>query len=497
MEIRGEVFLDRRTFELVNEARKEKEEPLFANPRNSAAGTMKLQDARIVAERGLSLFCYQLIDYSGNPGSRLHLENLARLRSFGFPVNPYTGVCKNIDEVVSYCRKWEDERPQLQYEIDGVVIKINDLGQRDLLGSTAKSPRWAIAFKFKPGQVQTRLHKITWQVGRTGTVTPVAELEPVLLAGTTVSRATLHNPDEIHRKDIREGDTVFIEKGGDIIPKVVGVLTALRSKSSRPYKIPDKCPVCGTGLQRIPDEAALRCPNFNCPMQVKRRIGHFASRTAMDIDGLGEAITDMLVDEGLIQDFGDLYTLVQERLENLDGMGKLSAANLQKAIEKSKERPLDRLIFALGIPYIGTTAARALAEHYGDLELLMKTDREELETIDGIGDKMAESVCGYFQNKKYLAMIAKLKKAGVRFRYQAQKVGDSLKDLTFVITGTLPSLSREEAREFIISHGGKTASAVSSKTSYLVAGENAGSKLDKARDLKIPILSEVELLNMA
>jgi DNA ligase (NAD+) len=497
MEIRGEVFLDRRTFELVNEARKEKGEPLFANPRNSAAGTMKLQDARIVAERGLSLFCYQLIDYSGNPGSRLHLENLEHLRSFGFPVNPYTGKCKNIDEVVSYCRKWESDRPKLPYEIDGVVIKINDLGQRDLLGSTAKSPRWAIAFKFKPGQVQTRLHKITWQVGRTGTVTPVAELEPVLLAGTKVSRATLHNPDEIHRKDIREGDMVFIEKGGDIIPKVVGVLTELRSKSSRPYKIPDKCPVCGTKLQRIPDEAALKCANFNCPMQIKRRIGHFASRTAMDIDGLGEAITDMLVDEGLIHDFGDLYSLEQEQLENLEGMGKISASNLLSALGKSRERPLDRLIFALGIPYIGTTAARTLAEHYGDLEAIMKAAREDLETIDGIGDKMAESIRGYFQNKDYLAMIAKLKKAGVRFRHQAQKAGDNLRDLTFVITGTLPSMSREEASEFIISHGGKTSSAVSSRTSYVVAGENAGSKLDKARKLRIPIISEAELLKMA
>ncbi len=409
LEIRGEVFLDRKTFERVNAQRSENGEGMFANPRNSAAGTMKLQDARIVSDRGLSLFCYQLIDVSANLGSGSHLDNLALLRKFGFPVNSESRSCKTINEVIIYCRKWETGRQNLPYEIDGVVIKVNNLVQREKLGITAKSPRWAIAFKFKPGQVQTKLHKIVWQVGRTGTVTPVAELEPVLLAGTTVSRATLHNPDEIHRKDIREGDMVFIEKGGDIIPKVIGVRKDLRSKDSRTYTIPDVCPECGTKLNRDPAEAALKCSNFYCPRQVKKRIEHFASRTAMDIEGLGEAIVELLVDKELIKDVGDLYTLEQERLQNLDGMGKLSASNLLNAIEKSKVQPLDRLIFALGIAFIGTTAARILADNFGDLNAIRQAEAAELETLDGIGLKMAESILRFFQQKEYLQVLEKLK----------------------------------------------------------------------------------------
>jgi len=496
IEVRGEVFLDRKNFEQVNAQRSMKDEPLFANPRNSAAGTMKLQDARIVARRGLSLFCYQLIDHTGKSETRQHLNGLKTLKKYGFPVNPYTQSCETIGEVLAYCRKWESERRNLPYEIDGVVIKLNDLSQRERLGSTAKSPRWAIAFKFKPGQVQTLLHKITWQVGRTGTVTPVAELEPVLLAGTTVSRATLHNPDEIERKDIREGDTVFIEKGGDIIPKVIGVISDLREKSSRPYKIPDRCPVCRTELIRVPDEAALKCPNFSCPAQVKRRIEHYASRTAMDIEGLGEAIVELLVDEGLIRDAGDLYRLEREQLESLEGMGKLSAANLLNAIENSKKQPLDRLIFALGIPFIGTTAARILADHFGDLEMLGQAGVEDLEMLDGIGAKMADSIVRYFGQSEYLRVIGKLRKAGTRFSQEKQLTGDRLKDLTFVITGTLFSMSREEARALIIRNGGKVASAVSTKTSYLLAGEKAGSKLTKARKMGVPVIDEEQLKKM-
>ncbi len=496
MEIRGEVFLDRKTFERVNAQRYQNDEPLFANPRNSAAGTMKLQDPRIVAERGLSLLCYQLIDYTGKTGSRRHIDGLDLLRIYGFPVNPFTQACKTIDDVITYCRQWESKRQDLPYEIDGVVIKLNDLSQRDMLGSTAKSPRWAIAFKFKPGQVQTRLKRILWQVGRTGTITPVAELDPVQLAGTTVSRATLHNPDEIERKDIREGDTVFIEKGGDIIPKVIGVRIDQRDRNSRPYLIPHECPVCGTKLNRISDEAALKCPNFNCPMQVKRRIGHYASRTAMDIEGLGEAIVELLVNNGLIQDAGDLYALGQEKLEKLEGMGKISASNLLKAIAKSKEQTLDRLIFALGIPFIGATAARNLAAHYGNLPAFMKADVTDLEAVEGVGTKMAESIVQFFRQKENLKVIEKLQQAGVWFRQEQQMQGDQLKGLTFVITGTLPSMSREEAQELIRRHGGKVVSSVSSRTDYLVAGDKAGSKLDKARRLRVAVVNEANLLNM-
>ncbi len=496
MEVRGEVFLDRKTFDKVNAQRARNNEPLFANPRNSAAGTMKLQDARIVAERGLSLFCYQLIDAGGDAGSGKHQDGLKRLKNFGFPVNPHTRACGSIDEVIGYCREWESERSSLPYEIDGVVVKIDDLAQRSKLGFTSKSPRWAIAFKFRPGQVQTRLLKITWQVGRTGTVTPVAELEPVQLAGTTVARATLHNPDEIERKDIREGDMVAIEKGGDIIPKVVTVLADQRDGKSRRYTIPKKCPVCQTRLVRVPDEAALKCPNYHCPMQVKRRIEHFASRTAMDIEGLGEAIVDLLVDAHLISNAGDLYRLRQEQLEVLEGMGRLSASKLLQEIEKSKTQRLDRLIFALGIPYIGTTAAGILADHYGDLDRIMEAGVEELEALDGIGIKMAESIVRYFSQPELRQVIEKLRQAGVRFHQPKQNKGDRLKDLTFVITGTLPSMSREEAKSLIIRNGGKVASAVSSKTSYVLAGEKAGSKLDQASRLGIRIIDEEKLLNL-
>jgi DNA ligase (NAD+) len=496
LEVRGEVYLPIASFERVNAQRAEAGEPLFANPRNSAAGTIKLQEPRLVAERGLGLFCYQLLDHTtkNKPGN--HYDNLLSLKDFGFPVNPHIKLCSSLREVLDYCHDWETKRQQLPYEIDGVVVKINSQSQQQQLGMTAKSPRWAIAFKFKAIQVQTRLEKISWQVGRTGTVTPVAELKPVHLAGTVVSRATLHNPDEIERKDIREGDEVLIEKGGDIIPKVVRAVVELRSSSSRPYRVPELCPVCGTRLEKNAEEAALRCPNPNCAAQINRRIEHFASRGAMDIEGLGSAMVDLLVRQNLIRDFGDLYYLPEDRLADLERMGRKSAHNLITAIEKSKRQSLDRLIFALGIPYIGITAARLLAEHYGNIKNLQIASREELESIAGIGSKMADSIYTFFRTGPTRDLLLKLQRAGVQFYNPVQNRTNKLQGMNFVLSGTLPNMSREEATRSILRHGGKVVSSVSKNTSYLLLGDKAGSKLKEAKRLGIPAISEEQFLKL-
>ena len=495
-EVRGEVYFSTETFNRVNALREESGEPLFANPRNSAAGTLKMQDARIVASRGLSLFCYQMIDLSNPDQVQEHWKNLEQLRKNKFPVNKYTEICGDIEQVLAYCQKWEQKRGSLPYEIDGVVIKINRSDQQRRLGTTAKSPRWAIAYKFKPSSVQTRIEKIVWQVGRTGAVTPVAELQPVLLAGTTVSRATLHNPEEIERKDIREGDWVQIVKGGDIIPKVIEVIREKRDKESVPCIIPEFCHECQTRLRRSAEEAALRCENYYCPAQIMRRIEHFTSRTAMDIEGLGPAIVELLVEKKLISDYGDLYSLLEEQIIPLEGMGALSARNLLSGIEKSKTQTLDRLIFALGIPFIGATAARTLADVYGDLDKLIGADEADLEEIEGIGPKMAQRTIHFFQSDINKEIIEKLRLAGVSFQYIRD--GDSIKlaGKIFVLTGTLPSLSRDEAKNRILKNGGKVSSTVSVKTSYLLAGEKAGSKLVKAKKLNITIIDENEFLNL-
>jgi DNA ligase (NAD+) len=496
LEVRGEVYLPVATFEKLNAQRAESGESLFANPRNSAAGTVKLQEPRLVAERGLGLFCYQMLDHSAKEGSGQHYENLLTLRDFGFPVNPHVKLCSSLEEVLSYCHEWETQRQELPYEIDGVVIKVNNQSQQRRLGMTAKSPRWAIAYKFKAIQAQTRLEKIIWQVGRTGTVTPVAELRAVRLAGTVVSRATLHNPDEIERKDIREGDEVLIEKGGDIIPKVVQVLVERRGPGSRPYRIPAICPVCGTPLERNEEEAALRCPNPNCAAQINRRIEHFACRGAMDIEGLGTAMVELLVEHKLVHDFGDLYYLKEEQLVELDRMGEKSAHNLISAIEHSKHQSLERLIFALGIPYIGINAARILAEHYSNLKKLQDARQDELESIHGIGSKMAESIYSFFQSPQTKMLLSKLHKAGVRFSSATQVKTDKLQGLTFVLSGTLAGLSRDQATQIILRHGGKVASSVSKKTSYLLAGDKPGSKLHDARRLGVPVITDKEFLKL-
>ncbi len=497
-EVRGEIYMSKEAFVRLNREREEQGETLFANPRNAAAGSLKLQDPRIVAERGLNLFSYY-ID-ADVPGfvRPTHFENLKLLQELGFPVNPHFRLCKSVDEVLDFVKEWEAKRDSLPYEIDGVVVKVNKLEQQERLGATAKSPRWAIAFKFKAQQAETLLEKITWQVGRTGIVTPVAELKPVPLAGTTVSRATLHNADEIRRKDIRERDWVFIEKGGDIIPKVVGVDLKKRPKDSKPAEIPKTCPVCGTELVQFEGEVAIRCPNLSCPAQIKRRIEHFASRGAMDIEGLGTALVEMLVDKGLIKDIADIYQLKKEEVAQLERMGEKSAQNLMEAIEKSKQQPLDRLIFALGIPYIGATAAKILAKHFKTLEALQNATKEELEQIDGIGEKMAESIVRYFKNEHNRRILKRLKQAGVKTELEEDATVENpvLQGMTFVLTGTLPHLKREEAKALIEKYGGKVSSSVSKKTTYVLAGADPGSKLNKAQQLGIPIIDEATFLKM-
>jgi DNA ligase (NAD+) len=496
MEVRGEVYMPHDSFIRINKKREEDLEPLFANPRNSAAGSLKMQDARLVAERGLDIFCYQLINHTNPDRIKSQFEALEQLKHLGLHVNPSSRKCATIEEVLSYCKEWEEKRDSLPYQIDGVVIKINDFSQQVRLGKTAKNPRWAISFKFKARQVKTRVEKITWQVGRTGAVTPVAELTPVHVAGTVVSRATLHNPEEIERKDIREGDVVLIEKGGDIIPKVVEVLDEERDSMSRRYKIPDRCPVCNTTLKRSLDKAALRCPNYHCEAQVVRRIEHFSSRGAMDIEGLGPAVIKMLVKNNLIGDFADLYQLNKDQISDLEGLGDKSAENLISGLLKSKNQSLDRLIFGIGIPFVGITAAHILAEQFKDLDDLVSSERTTLEDLSGIGEKIAESILDFFEVDENLEIIEKLRTAGVNFKKSEEKSGTVFNGMTFVLTGTLPGLTREEASKLITDQGGKVASSVSKATNFVLAGEKPGSKIKKAKNLNTTIINEADFLKM-
>ncbi len=497
-EIRGEIYLPLERFYKINEQRREKGENLFVNPRNAAAGTLKLQDAAEVAQRGLQMFSYQLQTNEDVKRNRYHLENLRLLEKAGFSVNPHYKLCRDIKEVLDYVAYWEQKRAELEYEIDGVVVKINDLQQQQRLGATAKNPRWAIAYKFKAQKVETKIEKIIWQVGRTGIVTPVAELIPVFLAGTTVSRATLHNPDEIIRKDIREGDYVMIEKGGDIIPKVLYPLKEKRSTEIGGIVIPDKCPSCGEALVKNEEEAALRCLNKNCPEQIKRKIEHFTSRGAMDIEGMGKAVVDMLVDKGLLHNIADIYDLKKKNVADLERFAEKSADNLIKAIEDSKNRELYRLIFGLGIPFIGVTAAKILSAHYKNLKSLLGVRLKDLILLQGIGDKMAEALIGYFAERENREIIERLEKAGVNFEDKSShdRIDDILKNASFVLTGVLPTMKRSEAAQLIEKFGGKVVSAVSKNTDYVLAGDKAGSKLEKARKLNIPVISEAEFMAM-
>ncbi len=499
IEVRGEIYMDRKDLERLNEERIEKGEPPFANPRNFAAGSLKLQDAREVARRPLKMFCYWIDPLEPDHNIKTHWQGLQILESLRFPVNPHRRLCQNIDEVIAFWKEWQSKRESLPYDIDGVVVKVNNLEQQERLGSTAKSPRWAIAFKFPTEQAETRLKDIIWQVGRTGVLTPVAILEPVQLMGTTVSRATLHNPDELERLDIRIQDYVILEKGGDIIPKIVRVVKEKRTSDLPKYRLPEYCPVCHSKLVKHPGEVALRCENVACPEQVARRIEHFASRRAMDIEGLGEKVVDSLLDNKLIQDYGDLYYLKKEDIARLERMGEKSAENLLKAIEKSKTRSFDRVIFSLGIPFVGEGAARLLAEKFHSIDALMKASEEELASIEGIGEKTAKSIVDFFRNESNLRVLEKLRKAGVRFEEKPEEIqieNQKLAGKIFVFTGALSRMTRDEASELVRQLGGKVSNSVSRNISFVVVGADPGSKYNKALQLGVKILNEDEFLKM-
>jgi DNA ligase (NAD+) len=495
-EVRGEIFMKIDDFIKLNKERELRGERLFANPRNSAAGTLKMQDPQIVAKRPLNIFAYSIISLEEELESQ-H-ENLMLLKELGFNTNPLVTLCKSMDEVLDACRKLETKRNSLEYEIDGAVIKVNSIRQQKRLGSIAKSPRWATAFKFKAKQAYTRIRQIFWSVGRTGTITPIAFFDPVLLAGSTISRATLHNYDEIKRKDIREGDKVIIEKGGDVIPKVVAVVLTERPANSRRPKPPDKCPVCGSSIFKPENEVAYYCENTECSAQIKGRIAHFSYRGAMDIEGLGDAWISLFVEKGLLRTYADIYTLKNKRDEliNMERLGEKSVDNLLKSIEKSKSQPFSKVLFALGIRYVGAGAAKKLTDHFNLIDDLINASEEEISSIPEIGPSISSSVKKFFSNKTNLKIVEQLKAHGLNFTSVRKKIKENFfTNKTFVITGTLSGFSREEVAERIISFGGKVTSSVSSKTDYLISGENAGSKLSKAQALGVKILNEENFKN--
>lgn len=494
-EVRGEVFMTKKDFEAMNRRQEEAGEKTFVNARNSASGTLKLQDPSAVAQRPLSLFTYFL----RTKDVRLtnHHGNLTLLSSLGFPVNPHTERCPTIADVKMFCDRWQEKRPSLPYDIDGVVVKVDDLTQQEELGAVAKSPRWAIAYKFPAQQMETKLLGITLQVGRVGTVTPVAELEPVFVGNTTVSRATLHNEDYIRELDIRVGDTVLVEKGGDVIPKVSGVNRRKRPAKARSFAFPTRCPVCDSRIVRPEGEAAYYCENFECPAQVRGRIEHFVQRRAMDIDGMGEAVIDQLVTAGLVHNVADLYRLTAGPVAALERMGAKSAQNLIDGIAASRNVPFHRLLFALGIRFVGEGVAKLLAEHFPSFDALKKATAEELTSTDGIGPRIAESVVRFFADPHSRTLVERLTAAGVTVTAKRRaSAASALSGKTFVLSGGLASMSRDDAKERIEALGGRTASGVSSKTDYIVAGTDAGSKLKKAQELGITILGEEEFLAM-
>ncbi len=495
LEVRGEVYMPVSSFIDLNQKREELEQPLFANPRNAAAGSLRQLNSKVTAERNLSIFIFNIQQITGKE-FKSHKESLNYLKTLGFKVSPTYESFDTIEKAYEQIQKIGEMRGELDFDIDGAVIKINNFEDRKLLGSTAKAPKWAVAYKYPAEQKQTKLLDITIQVGRTGVLTPTAELEPVKIAGSTVSRATLHNIDNITNKDIRIGDTVIIQKAGDIIPEVVEVVTEKRTGNEIPYNMPDKCPVCGTNVVREADEAATRCVNPECPAQKIRNIIHFASKDAMDIEGLGPAIIEQLAELELIKSPADLYYLKYEDLVDIDRMGVKSANNLIKAIEKSKDAGLDRVIFALGIRNIGSKAGKVLAEKFGDIDSLSEASEETLTKIEDVGPIMAKSIVNFFSSTGSIDIIQKLRFAGVDLTYSKQTTDNRFEGKTFVLTGTLPTYSRDEASEIIERFGGKTSSSVSKNTDYVLAGEKAGSKLTKAEQLGVKIIDEKEFISM-
>ena len=501
IEVRGEVFFMLKEFFRINEEQEADGKPRYANPRNTAAGSLKLKDSREVAARKLNMYCYSLRYSSVMEQEKLtsHFKSMRELAELRFPVNDNIRLLNNIEEVKEFCKKTEATRDLLLYEIDGVVIKVDSLKQQKIIGSIAKSPRWAIAYKFKAKQAVTKLKEITLQVGRTGAITPVAELEPVFLAGSTISRATLHNSDEIERKDIRIGDFVKIEKGGDVIPKVVEVVKDKRMKNSKPFKMPAKCPVCSEPLCRPEGEANYYCVNIFCPAQVQGRLEHFAGRNAMDIEGLGYQIVEKFIQLGFLKDITDIFNLKQKEkeLKLLEGFGDKSIDNILASIEKSKQKPFEKVLFSIGIRYVGERTAKILAKSFRNIEALINASPQEIENIHEIGPRIAESVYDYFKSKSNLQIIKKLRSAGLIFETVSAESGNvKFEGLTFVLTGSLGKYTREQAKEIIESLGGKTSSSVSKKTSYVLAGAEAGSKLEKARGLGVKIIDENEFEKM-
>ncbi|MBI1762461.1 MAG: NAD-dependent DNA ligase LigA [Acidobacteria bacterium] len=522
IEVRGEVFLPRESFDKINRELADEGGQTFANPRNAASGTLRMHDARIVAERALDIFCYQLF-FDGTDAFDTHAESLEWLAQSGFKVNQHWRRCGAIEEIVEFCNAWDEKRFKLNYDTDGIVVKVNQVGVRDLLGSTGKSPRWAIAYKFPAQQASTRLLDVLYQVGRTGAVTPVAVLEPVLLAGTTVARASMHNADEMNRLGVWRGDWVFIEKSGEIIPQVVKVITEKRTGEESEFVFPTACPECETELIKPAGEAVTRCPNPDCPAKLREGLLHFSQRRAMRIEGLGVALVQQLTafrwqrdKQGeplfaadgqplklppLVHDAADLYLLKERRDEliALERMGAKSAGNLLEQIEASKEAGLARLLYGLGIRHVGERTAQILAQHFGELEKLRNASSEELARIYEIGEVVARSIADWFAQKQNRTLVDRLKAAGVKTDLAAavgQPVARVFEGLQFVLTGTLPTMKREEAKAFLEARGGRVVGSVSKKTDYLIAGEEAGSKLTKAQELGIKILSEAEMVRL-
>lgn len=502
LEVRGEVFMDIAGFRKLNEQREAEGESPFANPRNSTAGTLKTLDPREVAKRPLNFSAYQLRfdspDLETSPALDTHMKRIAVLKELGFPVAKETQVVSDTAGIMEFAMHWQDHREEVPFEIDGVVIKVNSLAEQQKIGFIAKSPRWAIAYKFEARQARTRLNGITLQVGRMGTITPVAELEPVQLTGITIRRATLHNAEEIARKDFRIGDTVIIERGGEVIPKVVDVDLKERPKNAKPYRFPEKCPECASTLVRPEGEINWYCENAGCPAQVVGRLIHFASRGAMDIAGLGEQSVMQFVDANLLQTIADIYDLRDKRsaLLDLDRMGAKKVDNLLDGIEHSKAQPAARVLYAIGIRHVGTTVAKMLIDHFGSIDAIGEASVDEIDDVPGIGPEIASSVHAYFRVPSNAELLARLRDAGLQFEgAKVEKIASAFfEGKTFVLTGTLGSLTREEAKDKIEARGGKVSGSVSKKTDYVVAGEEAGSKLTKARELGVSILDETALL---
>jgi len=495
LEVRGEAYMPKSAFFSLNAEREQNGQQVFANPRNAAAGSLRQLDPRIAAERKLDLVIYGLANTVEQDISS-HFEALELLRTAGFKVSPLRQVVKSIEEAYAICFKYQVDRHNLPFDIDGIVIKLNSIEGQRQLGATAKSPRWAVAYKFPAEVAVTKLLDIEITVGRTGSLNPTAILEPSTIAGTVVSRASLHNAELIAEKDIRIGDYVYVQKAGDIIPEVIGPVLERRSGAEVPFEFPAVCPECHTEAVRKPEEVAWRCPNIVCPALQREKIIYFVSRGAMDIEGMGEALVATLLKHELIKDAGDLYYLTKEALLSLPRIGERSAANVLGAIEKSKGNSLERLITALGIPLVGEKVAYTLAREFKHLDALAAATTEELTSIPEVGGKMAESVRDFFASEDSLGLVQKLRTAGVNFAYHAQIQGSALLGKTFVITGTLPGISREEAAELILAQGGTVAGSVSRKTDYLLAGEKAGGKLDKARGLGVPVIDLDELRRM-